>query len=128
MGNSQKKAPGHGEGGGSQPGTPGRRRSHGNSTANSKEVQGKSTAVNGTLPAGKNQDEPQSCGPAVTGGAGESCNLDAPCGALPPLLARLKNEGNMLFKNGQFGDALKKYTQAIDGCIEAGGIYVSYHI
>lgn len=122
MGNSQKKAPGHGEGGGShsQPGTPGRRRSHGNSTANSKEVQGKSTAVNGTLPAGKNQDEPQSCSPAITGGAGESCNLDAPCGALPPPLARLKNEGNMLFKNGQFGDALEKYTQAIDGCIEAG--------
>ncbi|XP_051526297.1 sperm-associated antigen 1A-like [Myxocyprinus asiaticus] len=110
MGNSQKKAPGHGEGGGphSQPGTPGHRRSQGNNTANSKaqEVQGKKPAVNGTLPTDKSEDE--------------HCNLDAPCGALPPPLARLKNEGNMLFKNGQFGDALEKYTQAIDGCLEAG--------
>lgn len=47
--------------------------------------------------------------------------LDAPAGALPPHLARLKNEGNHLFKHGQFGDALEKYTQAIDGCAEAGG-------
>ncbi|XP_007257002.4 sperm-associated antigen 1 [Astyanax mexicanus] len=40
-------------------------------------------------------------------------------GALPPPLARLKNEGNQLFKNGQFGDALEKYTQAITGFTEA---------
>ncbi|XP_039978325.1 sperm-associated antigen 1A [Xiphias gladius] len=46
--------------------------------------------------------------------------LNAPAGALPPHLARLKNEGNHLFKHGQFGDALEKYTQAIDGCAEAG--------
>lgn len=46
--------------------------------------------------------------------------LDAPAGALPPPLARLKNEGNHLFKNGQFGEALEKYTLAIDGCSEAG--------
>lgn len=46
--------------------------------------------------------------------------LDAPAGALPPHLARLKNEGNHLFKHGQFADALGKYTQAIDGCAEAG--------
>lgn len=46
--------------------------------------------------------------------------LDAPAGALPPHLARLKNEGNHLFKHGQFGDALEKYSQAIEGCSEAG--------
>lgn len=46
--------------------------------------------------------------------------LDAPAGALPPHLARLKNEGNHLFKHGQFGDAVEKYTQAIEGCAEAG--------
>ncbi len=126
MGNSQKKAPGHGEGGGphSQPGTPGHKRSHGNNTANSKEVQGKSSAVNGTFPAGKSQDEPQGSGLVHSGTARESCNLDAPSGALPPPLARFKNEGNMLFKNGQFGDALEKYTQAIDGCIEAGRVQI----
>ncbi|XP_066539269.1 sperm-associated antigen 1 isoform X2 [Hoplias malabaricus] len=41
-------------------------------------------------------------------------------GALPPPLAQIKNEGNQLFKNGQFGDALEKYTQAITGFTEAG--------
>uniref|UniRef100_A0A3B4BJ99 Sperm associated antigen 1 n=1 Tax=Periophthalmus magnuspinnatus TaxID=409849 RepID=A0A3B4BJ99_9GOBI len=46
--------------------------------------------------------------------------LDAPAGALPSHLARLKNEGNHLFKHGQFGDAIEKYTQAIEGCAEAG--------
>lgn len=45
--------------------------------------------------------------------------LDAPAGALPPHLARLKNEGNHLFKHGQFGEAIEKYTEAIDGCAEA---------
>lgn len=47
--------------------------------------------------------------------------LDAPAGALPPHLGRLKNEGNHLFKHGQFADALEKYTQAIDGCAEEAG-------
>ncbi|XP_057683502.1 sperm-associated antigen 1A-like [Corythoichthys intestinalis] len=46
--------------------------------------------------------------------------LDAPAGGLPPHLARMKNEGNHLFKHGQFGDALDKYSQAIDGCTQAG--------
>ncbi|KAM9776112.1 sperm-associated antigen 1A-like isoform X2 [Syngnathus typhle] len=46
--------------------------------------------------------------------------LDAPAGGLPPNLARIKNEGNSLFKHGQFGDALDKYSQAIDGCAQAG--------
>ncbi|XP_068188381.1 sperm-associated antigen 1A [Antennarius striatus] len=46
--------------------------------------------------------------------------LDAPAGALPPHLARIKNEGNHLFKHGQFADALEKYTQAIEGCSGAG--------
>ncbi|XP_072303942.1 sperm-associated antigen 1A [Eucyclogobius newberryi] len=46
--------------------------------------------------------------------------LDAPAGALPPHLARHKNEGNHLFKHGQFGDAIEEYTQAIEGCAQAG--------
>ncbi|TRY55581.1 hypothetical protein DNTS_005351, partial [Danionella cerebrum] len=118
MGNTQKKGPSHREGGGqhSPRGTPGHSRSHGNHTTGSKEGHGShSPAVNGAVSAGRSQDEPPAPGPAS-----ESCNLDAPCGALPPPLARLKNEGNMLFKNGQFGAALEKYTLAIDGCIEAG--------
>lgn len=61
---------------------------------------------------------------AETGSTGtHGVNLDAPAGDLPPALARLKNEGNMLFKNGQFGLALEKYTQAIDGYTHSGGVY-----
>uniref|UniRef100_A0A3P9B2M0 Sperm associated antigen 1a n=1 Tax=Maylandia zebra TaxID=106582 RepID=A0A3P9B2M0_9CICH len=74
-------------------------------------------AVNGTQrensPAGGQEKKEDS--PAV-----DTSYLDAPAGALPPHLARLKNEGNHLFKHGQFGDALEKYTQAIEGCAEAG--------
>lgn len=54
------------------------------------------------------------------GSAGGTVNLDAPCGALPPPLARLKNEGNLLFKNGQFADALEKYSLAIQGYSDSG--------
>ncbi|KAG7235578.1 hypothetical protein INR49_002502 [Caranx melampygus] len=72
--------------------------------------------VNGTQressPAGGQEGQDS---PAV-----DTSYLDAPAGALPPHLARLKNEGNHLFKHGQFGDALEKYSQAIDGCAEAG--------
>ncbi|KAM9310050.1 sperm-associated antigen 1 [Pholidichthys leucotaenia] len=56
----------------------------------------------------------------VGGNAAETVNLDAPCGALPPPLARLKNEGNLLFRNGQFADALEKYSQAIQGYADSG--------
>ncbi|XP_068603640.1 sperm-associated antigen 1A [Brachionichthys hirsutus] len=52
--------------------------------------------------------------------AADRSYLDVPAGALPPHLARLKNEGNHLFKHGQFADALEKYSQAIEGCSEAG--------
>jgi len=64
-------------------------------------------------PAGGQQGQSS---PAV-----DTSYLDAPAGALPHHLARLKNEGNHLFKHGQFGDALEKYTKAIDGCSDAGG-------
>ncbi|XP_038666023.1 sperm-associated antigen 1-like isoform X1 [Scyliorhinus canicula] len=40
--------------------------------------------------------------------------------ALPPAVAKLKSEGNKLFKNGQFGDAVIKYTKAITELIESG--------
>ncbi|KAM9852579.1 sperm-associated antigen 1-like [Aulostomus maculatus] len=59
-------------------------------------------------------------GSSAFGNVAETVNLDAPCGALPPPLSRLKNEGNLLFKNGQFGDALEKYSQAIQGYTDSG--------
>uniref|UniRef100_H3CUS1 Sperm associated antigen 1a n=1 Tax=Tetraodon nigroviridis TaxID=99883 RepID=H3CUS1_TETNG len=46
----------------------------------------------------------------------------APAGALPPHLARLKNEGNHLFRHGQFGDAMERYSRAIEGFPGAAGI------
>lgn len=113
MGNAQQRPPGRGDGGGqrTQPCNPGQGRGR-----------GKSPIINGTQ--GNNRthtaDESTVSSPADTGG--DSSYLDAPAGALPPPLARLKNEGNRLFKNGQFGDALEKYSQAIAGCEDAGKV------
>ncbi|KAJ8013414.1 hypothetical protein DPEC_G00053020 [Dallia pectoralis] len=70
------------------------------------------------LDKGLSNGAPGSKGAELAGKDGS--NLDAPCGALPPPLARLKNEGNLLFKNGQFADALEKYSQAITGLTDSG--------
>ncbi|XP_028819669.1 sperm-associated antigen 1A [Denticeps clupeoides] len=109
MGNAQQKPPGRGDGG-----APGGQRKTAAGPPNGPQASsGKGPAVNGTHPSdSRGPERPES---AEDGGC-----LDAPAGALPPPLARLKNEGNRLFKNGQFGDALEKYSQAIAGCAEAG--------
>lgn len=121
MGNAQDKPPGSGGGGGRSPqataGSGTRSRSGGSAEKpQTRRAPGKG-AANGTQrensPAGGQQEQGS---PAV-----DTSYLDAPAGALPPHLARLKNAGNHLFKHGQFGEALEKYTQAIDGCAEAGG-------
>lgn len=120
MGNAQEKPPGSGGGGGrSDQATAGsgtRSRGGGGEKPQTNRAPEKGVA-NGTRrennPAG---GQAKQGSPAV-----DTSYLDAPAGALPPHLARLKNEGNHLFKHGQFGDALEKYTQAIDGCAEAGG-------
>uniref|UniRef100_A0A3Q1GB12 Sperm associated antigen 1a n=1 Tax=Acanthochromis polyacanthus TaxID=80966 RepID=A0A3Q1GB12_9TELE len=123
MGNAQEKPPGSG-GGAARPdqasaGSGTRSRGAGGGGGGEKPQNDRAPekgAVNGTQrensPAG-GQEEQSS--PAV-----DTSYLDAPAGALPPHLARLKNEGNHLFKHGQFGDALEKYSQAIDACAEAG--------
>ncbi|XP_076864439.1 sperm-associated antigen 1A [Brachyhypopomus gauderio] len=122
MGNAQKKGPGRGEEDipHSRPGTPGSSKS--SVSSRSQESQGKKPLANGSHSAEDSRagEENGGRGPGGRGAGGEGVNLDAPAGALPPPLARLKNEGNMLFKNGQFGEALEKYTQAIDGCEQAG--------
>ncbi|KAL0963308.1 hypothetical protein UPYG_G00304430 [Umbra pygmaea] len=83
----------------------------------------------------KVSQDPAASGKAVSNGAqgsarndsrreeparGDGSSLDTPSGALPPPLARLKNEGNLLFKNGQFADALEKYSQALTGLTDSG--------
>ncbi|XP_008299509.1 sperm-associated antigen 1A [Stegastes partitus] len=120
MGNAQEKPPGSG-GGAARPdqataGSGTRSRGGGGGEKPQNDRAQEKGVANGTQrensPAG-GQGEQGS--PAV-----DTSYLDAPAGALPPHLARLKNEGNHLFKHGQFGDALEKYSQAIDGCAEAG--------
>ncbi|XP_061904507.1 sperm-associated antigen 1A-like [Entelurus aequoreus] len=83
----------------------------------------------GKCTEGKDQSAP---GKAVANGTGSipatvgeeprcpAVDTNHHAGSLPPHLARIKNEGNQLFKHGQFGDALDKYSQAIEGCAEAG--------
>ncbi|XP_035537049.1 sperm-associated antigen 1A [Morone saxatilis] len=118
MGNAQDKPPGAGGGGGrsdqATAGSGARGRAGGSAEKAQTHKASEKRVANGreNSPAG---------GPGQQGSpAVDTSYLDVPSGALPPHLARLKNEGNHLFKHGQFGDAVEKYTHAIDGCAEAG--------
>lgn len=119
MGNAQEKPPGSGGGAARADHTTAGTRTKGFGGGSGDKPQThrapEKGVANGTQNKSAGREEEQGS-PAV-----DTSYLDAPAGALPPHLARLKNEGNDLFKHGQFGDALEKYTQAIDGCAEAGG-------
>nr|XP_057903317.1 sperm-associated antigen 1A [Doryrhamphus excisus] len=112
MGNAQEKPP-SGGGGGSRPDRTAAQTGSGRTAGKEPGATGKG-AANGTgrFPA-RGAEEP-GC-PAA-----DTAYLDAPAGSLPPHLARIKNEGNHLFKHGQFGEALDQYSQAIEACAEAG--------
>lgn len=107
MGNSQDKPP---ESGGGLLGRPSQR------------------AADGRARSGGGMGNPQKPSPPEKGLVNgrensptvDTSYLNAPAGALPPHLARLKNEGNHLFRHGQFGDALEKYSRAIEGFPGAG--------
>lgn len=43
---------------------------------------------------------------------------------LPANAAKLKTEGNELFKNGQFGEAMLKYSRAIESVLSSGEIHI----
>nr|XP_020494172.2 sperm-associated antigen 1 [Labrus bergylta] len=138
MGNAQKKPHGRGDGGPHSEfnnSHHGHWRSRGGSsdkykfTQESKEKLANGTSKRGSTASvkadqssgGKGSLAGGNEGGTLSGGnAGETVNLDAPCGALPPALSRLKNEGNLQFKNGQFADALEKYSQAIQGYADSG--------
>lgn len=110
MGNAQEKPPGSGGGAAKADQATagsGTRSSRAGNSGVKPHIAPEKGAVNGT----QRENSP----------AMDRSYLDAPAGALPLHLARLKNEGNHLFKHGQFGDALERYTQAIEGCSEAGG-------
>ncbi|KAM4633877.1 sperm-associated antigen 1A-like [Polymixia lowei] len=128
MGNAQKKPHGRGDGGphSESNNSHGHWKSRGGSSDKYKVAQESPDKVaNGTGKRGSTTsvqaDQSGGSKGAPSGGIGRgTVNLDAPCGALPPPLARLKNEGNLLFKNGQFADALEKYSQAITGFTDSG--------
>ncbi|RVE62191.1 hypothetical protein OJAV_G00154650 [Oryzias javanicus] len=123
MGNSQKKPHGRGSGGppGESAGSPhGGWKSKGGS-ADKYRVPPEAKLSNGSSKGSEPQQrEPSSGTPAAGERGGDAVDLDAPCGALPPPLARLKNEGNLFYKKGQFADALGKYSQAIQGYADSG--------
>lgn len=104
MGNSQDKPPGSGGGLAGRPD----QRAAGGKARNGK-PQSRSPLEKGLVNGTENSQTV------------DTSYLDAPAGALPPHLARLKNEGNHLFRHGQFADALEKYSRAIEGFPEAGG-------
>ncbi|KAK6325950.1 hypothetical protein J4Q44_G00015940 [Coregonus suidteri] len=123
MGNAQKKP--HGRGGEGVPSPHTDHNSHGGhwrnrgGNAEKYKVNQQDSASDKGLwngAQGSGRSDSKEARPAGEDGS----NLDAPCGALPPPLARLKNEGNLFFKNGQFADALDKYSQAITGFTDSG--------
>lgn len=126
MGNAQKKPHGRGDGGPhneSNNSHHGNWRSRGGSADKYKVTQEKvanGSSKRGSTASSQGDQSGGSKGTPAGGNAPETVNLDAPCGALPPPLSRLKNEGNLLFKNGQFADALDKYSQAIQGYADSG--------
>lgn len=128
MGNAQKKPHGRGDGGPhsqSNNSHHGHWKSRGSSDKYKVTPESKEKAINGASKRGsaasvRADHSSDATGTSGGGNAGTTVNLDAPCGALPPPLARLKNEGNLLFKNGQFADAVEKYSLAIQGCSHSG--------
>lgn len=131
MGNAQKKPHSRGDGGphtDSNNSHHGHWKSKGGSSDKYKVTQeSKEKVANGSGKRGSTASAPADQSNSgkdtpVGGNAGETVNLDAPCGALPPPLSRLKNEGNLLFKNGQFADALEKYSLAIQGYTDSGRV------
>ncbi|KAM6087330.1 sperm-associated antigen 1 [Chlamydotis macqueenii] len=75
--------------------------------------------VNGYLPRDQKSESPETevsrshrAGSPLAGGGSST--------SLPPPAAKLKSEGNELFKSGQFGEAVLKYSEAIEYVIGLG--------
>ncbi|XP_014820655.1 PREDICTED: sperm-associated antigen 1 [Calidris pugnax] len=75
--------------------------------------------VNGYLQSDQKSEssEAELSGPQ---GAGSQAAGGGSSASLPPAAAKLKSEGNELFKSGQFGEAVLKYSEAIDYVIGLG--------
>lgn len=125
MGNAQKKFPGKGDGCKSEQkeawkprdpsetsvkkGTPEKRTSNVLHDCNSD--------LNGYVSSEKNNGATKEVKPKDVNSSSAEKNNSV---LLPPTAATLKAEGNELFKNGQFGEAAFKYTQAIENVTNSG--------
>ncbi|XP_065607771.1 sperm-associated antigen 1 [Cyrtonyx montezumae] len=76
--------------------------------------------ANGYLNSSQTSERPESGQSSRSRGAGSLSHGAAHSTSLPPAAAKLKSEGNELFRSGQFGEAVPKYSQAIEYVISVG--------
>lgn len=75
--------------------------------------------VNGYLHSDQKSESPEA-EISRSHGAGSQSAGGGSSTSLPPTAAKLKSEGNELFKSGQFGEAVLKYSEAIEYVIGLG--------
>lgn len=76
--------------------------------------------ANGYLNSNQTSESPEAGQSSRSHGAGSLSAGAAHSTSLPPAAAKLKSEGNELFKSGQFGEAVPKYSEAIEYVISVG--------
>ncbi|XP_010187312.1 PREDICTED: sperm-associated antigen 1 [Mesitornis unicolor] len=76
--------------------------------------------VNGYLHSDRKTESPEAEKICRSQGAGSQPVAGGSSTSLPPIAAKLKSEGNELFKSGQFGEAVLKYSEAIEYVIGLG--------
>ncbi|OXB71636.1 UNVERIFIED_CONTAM: hypothetical protein H355_007792 [Colinus virginianus] len=76
--------------------------------------------ANGYLNSSQTSESPESSQSSRSHGAGSLPHGAAHSASLPPAAAKLKSEGNELFRSGQFGEAVPKYSEAIEYVISVG--------
>ncbi|KAM9235591.1 sperm-associated antigen 1 [Leptosomus discolor] len=76
--------------------------------------------VNGYLHRDQKSESPEAEENSSWHGAGAQAAGGGGSTSLPPTAAKLKSDGNELFKSGQFGEAVLKYSEAIEYVIGLG--------
>ncbi|XP_072186006.1 sperm-associated antigen 1 isoform X2 [Excalfactoria chinensis] len=76
--------------------------------------------ANGYLNSSQTSESPETGQSTRLHGGGSLSAGAAHSTSLPPAAAKLKSEGNELFKSGQFGEAVPKYSEAIEYVISVG--------
>ncbi|XP_048796302.1 sperm-associated antigen 1 isoform X2 [Lagopus muta] len=76
--------------------------------------------ANGYLNSNQTSENPEAGQSSRSHGAGSLPAGSAHSTSLPPAAAKLKSEGNELFRSGQFGEAVPKYSEAIEYVISVG--------